>query len=197
MHRTLLRLTVAQYHEMLAQGILAEGEPCELLDGHLVRKDRSRAGEDPMTVGHQHALVVTKLAALGPRLGRLGCHIRTQQPITLAPHSEPEPDAAIVAGTPDDYADRHPRGSDVLCVIEVADSSLELDRTTKLAIYARAGIPVYLIVNLVERTFELHSQPIRRSSRYGDRTVAPVREAIEIPVGDLGSLNLDGRSLVR
>lgn len=82
-------------------------------------------------------------------------------------------------------------------MIEVADSSLELDRTTKLAIYARAGIPVYLIVNPVERTLELHTTPTRRSSRYGDRTVAPVSEAIEIPVEDLGSLKLDGRSLIR
>lgn len=150
-----------------------------------------------MTVGHQHALVVTKLAALGPRLARLGCHIRTQQPITLAPYSEPEPDAAIVSGSPDDYADRHPRGGDVLCAVEVADSSLEIDRTIKLAIYARAAIPAYLIVNLVEHVFELHTKPIRRSARYGDRRVVSANAAIEIPLGESGVVKLDGRSLIR
>lgn len=61
----LMRFTVAQYHTMIADGILAEGQPYELLNGVIVRKDRSASGEDPMTVSYAHATAVTKLAELG------------------------------------------------------------------------------------------------------------------------------------
>lgn len=54
-------LTVEQYHQMIANGILREGLPIELLDGVLVWKDRSHGGDDPMTVGHQHAVAVDKI----------------------------------------------------------------------------------------------------------------------------------------
>lgn len=177
----LLRLTVAQYRNMIASGILAEGEPYELLDGVIVRKDRSAGGADPMTVGYEHALVVKRLAALDAKLGRLGCHIQTQQPITIPPSNEPEPDAAVVLGTPNDYRGRHPGAADVTCVIEVADSSLTMDRTTKLAVYARAGIPTYMIVNLVGRTIEVNTEPARRAGRYAQTTTLKRVERVELP----------------
>src|SRR3954469_25925940 len=94
----MLPLTVEQYHRMIDQGILAEGEPFELLDGFLVRKDRSPSGEDPMTVGLEHVWSVKKLAKLDGKLGKLGCHMQTQQPVSLPPYDEPEPDGAVVLG---------------------------------------------------------------------------------------------------
>ncbi len=48
----------------------------------------------------------------------------------------------------------------MLVAIEVSDSSLKQDRTTKLEIYAEAGIPWYWIVNLQSKVIEVHSQPI-------------------------------------
>ena len=118
-------LTVEQYHQMIEHGILPEGEPIELLQGQLVEKDRSATGEDPMTVGHGHSWVVTELESLGPKLRRLGCHIRVQQPVSVSPIDEPEPDAAVVLGLNALYRQRHPKAADVLCVVEVADSSLQ------------------------------------------------------------------------
>ena len=59
-------LTIDQFHRMIAAAILPEGEPIELIDGLLVRKDRSAVGADPMTVGHAHSLVVTKLQMPDP-----------------------------------------------------------------------------------------------------------------------------------
>ena len=58
--------TVEQYHHLIDIGILPEGEPYELLDGQLVRKDRSATGADPMTVSTEHAWVVRKLTRLNP-----------------------------------------------------------------------------------------------------------------------------------
>jgi Uma2 family endonuclease len=148
-------LTVEQYHRMIASGILPEGEAVELLDGILVRKDRAKAGEDLMTVGTLHAWAVQNLArVLASDLVSRGCHLRTQQPITILPRHEPEPDGAIVVGEMDDYVDAHPGPEQVLCIIEVADSSLQHDRTTKHRIYGEAGIRQYVIINLVERVIE-------------------------------------------
>jgi len=143
------RLTVSQYHGMVEQGILTEGEPFELIDGQVVRKDRSAKGEDSMTVGHRHALTIQKLAGLSRSIEKFGCHVRTQLPVTIKPHNEPEPDAAFIVGRAEDYRSRHPGPKDALCIVEVADSSLQYDRTVKLRVYAGAGIPRYVIINLV------------------------------------------------
>jgi len=166
----LVPLTVDQYHQMIETGILAEGEPIELLDGSLFFKDRSAVGKDPMSVGPDHSLTVKKLARLDRKLNRFGCHIQTQQPVTIPDYDEPEPDGAIVIGKPEDYAGRNPGPADVTCVIEVSDSSLRIDRTTKLRVYADAGIPQYVIINLADRVIEVYSQPMTGRGRYAETT---------------------------
>ena len=189
-------LTVDQYHRMIKTGILEEGAPYELLDGVLVRKDRSAAGEDPMTVGHEHAWVVSKLTALSAKFKRLGCHIRIQSPVTLPPHREPEPDGAVVIGTEDDFLDHHPGAEDVPCVIEVADASLRRDRTTKLRTYAAAGIGHYLIVNLPDRVIEAYTEPLTRKGRYGRSVTLSRRQNVEIPAARGKRLSVAVRTLV-
>src|SRR5688500_16701703 len=144
---------------MVDDGILPEGEPFELIYGQVTRKIRSADGEDAMTVGEHHIWCVKRLAKLGRQLEAAGCHVQTQQPVTLPPYNEPEPDAAIVIGTEDDYLGRKPGAADVTCVVEVADSSLKYDRTVKLAIYADSGIGVYFIINLRDRVVERYSEP--------------------------------------
>jgi Uma2 family endonuclease len=161
------RFTVDQYHRMIAEGILPEGEPIELLNGQLVRKNRSAMGEDPMTVSTRHATTVTKIGDLNPKFKQLGCHLRIQQPVTLPPYHEPEPDVALVTGAIADYANRHPGAKDILCAIEVADSSLQQDRTRKQQIYADSGIPMYVLVNLIEKAVEVYTQPLAGNGRYG------------------------------
>lgn len=177
----LYSLTVGQYHKMIARGILPEGEPYELLNGTIVRKDRSATGEDPMTVGHAHSWAVSAIEELNPLLRKLGCYARIQQPISLPPHDEPEPDGAIVRGRKEDYAQGHPRGSDVLCVIEVADSSLRRDRTTKLGIYAAGKVSRYLIVNLQERVIEEYTQPVPAKEEYSGTKVYEADEKLTLP----------------
>jgi Uma2 family endonuclease len=161
-------LTVEQYHRMIEGGILESGAPIELLDGFLVHKDRAKAGEDPMTVGLDHIWAVENLPEVLAGVRAAGFYVRTQQPITLPPDGEPEPDGAIVRGTKDDYRKRKPLAGDVACVIEVADSSLDRDRGTKQRIYADAGIGQYVIINLVERVVEVYERPLAGSGRYAD-----------------------------
>ena len=164
----LYRHTVEEYHRMIAIGSFAEGEPYELLDGQIVRKIRSANKEDLMTVGIEHALIVKRLAKLTSAFEPLGCHVISQQPITLPPGDEPEPDAAIVRGSLEDYTKHHPHASDILCVIEVADSSLSRDRGYKLRLYANAGIPMYVIVNLLDRVVEVYQRPIQGEGRFAE-----------------------------
>jgi Uma2 family endonuclease len=148
-------LNVEQYHSMRETGILAEDAPVELIDGLLVYKDRGGA----LPVSPLHAFVTHRMARLAPALEARGCHLRLENPITLPPSHEPEPDGAVVQGRPEDYLERHPGPGDVLCVIEVSDSSLRNDRTIKQSIYAAAGIAQFIIVNLVEGRIEVYEDP--------------------------------------
>jgi Uma2 family endonuclease len=168
---------------MIELGILEEGAPIELLDGLLVYKDRGGQEAD-VTVNPLHGLIVTRIMNLASAVRGRGFHLRIQQPITIPPAQEPEPDAAIVRGEPDDYATRHPGAEDVAVVIEVADSSLKRDRGIKQRIYAAAGIPQYLIVNLSESVIEIYEQPEPDSGRYGRTTRLESAAAVCLRLGD-------------
>lgn len=182
--RRVARLDVEQVHAMLAAGILGEAEPIELIDGVLVYKDRSALGEDPMTIGRRHNLVVKLLASLDPEVTSFGRHLQTQGPLSLPPHDEPEPDGVILRGGPRDYTDRLPLGDDADVVIEVADASLSYDRTKKLALYARAGIAQYAIVNLQSPSVELHEEPVPADARYRRTSVLRAGDTIILRLGD-------------
>lgn len=156
-------LSVEQYHSMREAGILDEDAPVELIDGLLVYKDRGGA----VPVSPLHAFVTQRIARLAPALEERGCHVRVENPITLPPSHEPEPDGAVVQGRPEDYLERHPGPGDALCVIEVSDSSLRADRTIKQSIYAAAGIKQLIIVNLVEGRIEVYEEPNIAERCYG------------------------------
>jgi Uma2 family endonuclease len=183
-------LNIDQYQEMIAQGILLEGEPIELLDGILVYKDRSHAGDDPMTVAPLHAWIVKQLENLGPSITGHGCHIRIQFPILIPPRSVPEPDASIVVGSADLYIERHPSGADVLCVVEVSDSSLNIDRTSKQQLYAGAGIGEYFLINIVNHTVEVRTLPRIDERRYANLTIFQVTDQVSFPLADGNKLTI-------
>jgi Uma2 family endonuclease len=153
-------LTVEQYHDMIRTGILESGSPIELIDGVLIAKDRSCRGGKPLSHDPPHALCITRLQRLDRLLEPLGIHLRSQLPVALGSTSEPEPDGAVVRGAPERFADHHPEPKDLLAIIEVADSSLRYDRTTKKRKYAEAAIPQYWIVNLIDRVIEVYHSPV-------------------------------------
>lgn len=160
-------LTVEQFHRMLADGIVADGEPVELIDGVVLRKNRAARGENLMLHGKRHGVAIVQISELlTPLLAAAGCHLRVQLPVTLSPNTEPEPDVAVVAGKSNSFLQRHPGPSDVCLAIEVADSSLEYDRKTKCELYAQAGVRSYWIVNLVDDCIETFESPLPGESRY-------------------------------
>jgi Uma2 family endonuclease len=71
----------------------------------------------------------------------------------------------VVRGDSDDYTDRHPDPGNIALIVEVAESSLSRDRGEKRDNYGRAGIPVYWIVNLVDRQLEVYANPAGGADR--------------------------------
>lgn len=151
------RITVEQYHEMIRLGILAEGDPIELLEGWLVRK---------MPKNPPHVVAGKRLRKALAKVIPRGWEILVQDPITLG-DSEPEPDAAVVVERAHDYLEHHPEPDDIGLVIEVADSSLPRDKGWKKAVYAHAKIACYWIVNLNESSIEVFTEP-NSSSKHPD-----------------------------
>lgn len=143
------RFTVEQYHQMIETGVLVSGDPCELLDGLVVRK---MGKNRPHVIATEHTRAA--LAAVLPP----GWSVAVQEPVTLDT-GEPEPDVMVFRGTVDDYPVSHPTPADVPLVVEVAHSSLPRDREWKRRIYARNGIPVYWIVNVDDNVLEVYSDP--------------------------------------
>lgn len=148
--RALRRFTVDEYHKLIESGALDGKPPVELLEGWIV----NQMGHNP-----PHDVAVKLVSAWLDRALPERVHTRVQSAITLPDLSEPLPDIAVVRGGARDYAARHPGPADILIAIEVADSSLDRDRNDKGPVYARAGIPLYWIVNLPERLVEVYANP--------------------------------------
>jgi hypothetical protein len=141
--------TVDEFHRLIDAHILTEDDHVELLEGWLVEK---LAHHPP------HDCAVELAQDLLPRLLPPGWRVRFQSAITLG-DSEPEPDGAVVRGDPRNRAAHHPGPGEIALVLEISDSSLASDRREKARIYARAGLPIYWILNLVDRQLEIHTDP--------------------------------------
>jgi Uma2 family endonuclease len=144
------RFTVAQYHHMAETGLLSEDDRVELIDGEVV---------ELTPIGRRHAAAVVRLTrACYESIGRRAV-ISPQNPVELDQHGEPQPDLLLLRPRADDYAAAQPTASDVLLLVEVADSSLEYDRQVKLPLYARANIPEVWVEDLVHDVVEVHRDP--------------------------------------
>ncbi|NJO43235.1 MAG: Uma2 family endonuclease [Cyanobacteria bacterium CRU_2_1] len=148
---TLKRWTVQDYHRMNELGILDPNERTELIAGQITLMAAK---------GTPHIL---SLRLLSHQLDKLlvdqPVFVSTQDPIQLDDFSEPEPDLAVVRGTELDYADRHPRPSDVYLIVEVADSTLRQDCEIKDKLYAQANIIEYWVLDLKNRQLHLFRNP--------------------------------------
>jgi Uma2 family endonuclease len=162
---TLRRWRRAEYERLVDLGVFRD-EPIELIGGQLVVAE-------PQGAYHASAISAaeyTLRAALPP-----GWIVRTQLPVLLDEESEPEPDLVVVPGRPADYRGSHPTRPAL--AVEVSESSLAFDREHKGSLYARAGVPEYWIVNLVDRIVEVYRDPEPdAAARYGwsYRSVTPL-----------------------
>ncbi len=141
--------TRQEYERFVRLGAFGPDDKLELIEGEIVNKMAS------MDTPHATTILLTteQLRIVFP----VSFQIRVQLPLAVSDHSEPEPDVAVVVGALRDYEDNHP--TTALLVVEVADTSLAYDRSAKAALYARAGVGDYWLLNLNDRCLEAHRQP--------------------------------------
>ncbi|MFO0891367.1 MAG: Uma2 family endonuclease [Isosphaeraceae bacterium] len=145
------RITVDEYHQILESGALGPEPRVELLEGVIL---------DKMTKNPPHNLACDLLQHQLSALIPPGFFLSMATSMTIEDRQgEPEPDAWILRGAPRDYAGRRRTPTDSPLVIEVADTSYELDRHQKLTTYAASGIPIYWLIDLNRRRIEVHGQP--------------------------------------
>lgn len=144
------RFTVDDYYRMGDAGIFAPDERVELIEGEIVRMN---------PIGSRHAACIDRLSRFFHKTVGENAVIRSQSPLHINDHSEPEPDLMLLKPRDDFYAKAHPGPDDVFLLIEVADSSLAYDRDVKLPLYARAGIAEVWMVDLAAKAVERYLDP--------------------------------------
>jgi Uma2 family endonuclease len=138
-----------EYDDMVRRGVLTPADQVELLEGYMVLK---------MPVNPPHSNCVDVLVELFHGMRLNGWVVRGQGTAKLS-DSRPEPDVALARGDRRTYFARHPEPKDFGLVVEVSDSSLYRDQLDKTRIYARDRVPVYWVVNLIDRRVEVYTDP--------------------------------------
>jgi Uma2 family endonuclease len=152
------RFTVEEYHRMGEAGILPDERRHELICGDIVLRE---------PIGAYHAGTVGRLTRLfTSRLGDRAI-VFVQNPVQFPQEdTELQPDVTLLRPRDDFYTSRHPQAADVLLLIEVADTTLRLDRRVKIPLYARVGVREVWLVDLTTARLEVHREPL--GDRYGD-----------------------------
>ena len=143
-------LTVDDFRRLGEVGILHEDDRVELIDGVMI---------DMAPIGSLHASQVNHLTnRLVPAVSGRAI-IAPQNPLHLDTASEPQPDIMVLRHRADFYAAAHPQPSDVLLLIEVADTSLSYDRDIKIPLYAHHAIPEAWLIDVQSQRVEVFRQP--------------------------------------
>lgn len=173
----LSRISVAQYDRLISAGAIFDAEDVELIEGLLVSK---------MGRNRPHILAGKLGLAALQRIVPEGWHVAKEDPIRASDWSKPEPDLAVIRGGITDYVDRDVTAADVGVVVEIAESSLTVDRDVMGRLYAAGGIPGYWIVNLVAGHVEVYADPdpvagyrSRKDYRRGE-TIPVVLDGLEV-----------------
>ena len=166
------KFTLDHYEHMIAVGAFDEpyNIPVELLHGEIVMMS---------PIGPSHSNDIDILAQWSfENMTNHPIRVRIQNPIRLSTdHSEPEPDVCWVKEQ--NYSSQHPGPEDIMLLIDVAESSLTMDRGAKLAAYAAAGIADNWIVNLIDKQIEVYREPeaekyLQKQIVRGDEMIAPL-----------------------
>jgi Uma2 family endonuclease len=168
------RLSRQDYYRLGEAGILRQDDRVELLEGQLV---------DMSPIGPRHAIITDNLNELLVTRFAGRAQVRCKEPVVLDDGSEPQPDFALVRRPWHGYPNTHPGPGDIFLLIEVADSSLDFDRTVKLELYARAGIREVWIVDLTADAVLVHRGPTGGAYDSVVRIAAPVALDVEAQPG--------------
>jgi Uma2 family endonuclease len=125
----------------------------ELIEGELINK---------MGNHRPHVNSQTLLMAWLVRVFGAGC-VQQEAPVDVRPEdnhtNEPEPDLIVLKRDLSNFPSANPCSSDLDLVVEVSDTTLYFDLHTKAALYGRAGIPDYWVLDVAGRRLIVHRQP--------------------------------------
>jgi Uma2 family endonuclease len=167
---------------MAEAGVLTESDHVELIEGEIIEMS---------PIGSRHAACVRKLGNLLTRMLAQIAIVSIQNPVRLNDYSEPEPDIALLKQKDDFYAQSHPTPEDIYVVIEVADTSVEYDRSIKMPLYGRAGIAETWIVDLNKEVIEVYTESLNNTYqkaqvlRRGDELLSQTIQGLRMKVDDL------------
>ena len=176
------KLSLKAYHQMAQAGILNEDSRVELIQGELI---------DMAPIGSRHAWMLSILNKALVEAVANAAIVYPQNPIALPPDSEPQPDIALLRPKVSGYGDASPGAADVLLLIEVADTSVEYDRTIKLQLYAVHGIPEVWLFDLQRGVVEVNLDPTakgyrRRLERKNTEILSPsLLPAVNVVLADI------------
>lgn len=151
------RFTREQYYEMGARGFF-DGKRVELLFGEIVEMS---------PINWAHARAVGRVTDAMMVAFAIGHWLSIQQPFAAPgtkPGSEPQPDVAVIPGARDDYTD-HPTVATL--IVEVSDTTVAKDITTKAELYATAGVADYWVLDLDGRQLHVFRDPEPRPEGLG------------------------------
>lgn len=164
------RFTADEYQRMGEAGIFPPGDRVELIEGEILTMSPIGSPHAAAVARGTHALITTTGGQ---------CIVRVQLPIRLDGYSEPEPDFALAWPRDDFYRTAHPGPTDVMLVIEVADTTLRYDREVKGPLYARSGIVEYWLVDLNDETVTCYSKP--ENGGYREVTTHRRQQSLRLP----------------
>ena len=142
--------TAEEFRRMGEAGLLREDDRLELVEGVIV---------EMAPIGHRHASCVRKLNEVFHEiLGQV--HIDVQNPLSVSHEDDLYPDIVLLRRREDRYVGNIPEAKDALLVVEVADTTLEYDRTVKLPRYGAAGVHEVWIVDLQGKRIWVHRKPL-------------------------------------
>lgn len=144
------QFTVKEYNRMIEAGILTKDDRVELIKGEIIQM---------AAIGRRHAACVNRLAELFILRLAQAVTIGVQNPVELNDNSEPQPDLALLRRRADFYEAGHPQPSDVLLLVEVADTTIESDREIKIPLYANSNIAEVWLVDINQRLMEVYREP--------------------------------------
>lgn len=130
-------------------GVFAPEARLELLEGEIV---------EMAPIGSAHAAMVNTLNRVFSAAGDQVV-VSVQNPLVVGERSVAQPDLALLEPRADRYAKSHPAATDVLLVVEVADTTLAFDLGTKVPLYARAGVTEAWVVDLRARAVRVFRDP--------------------------------------
>jgi Uma2 family endonuclease len=173
--------TTGEFRNMIEIGVLSEDDRVELVDGEIVEMS---------AIGHRHATCVRKLNRLFRKIGDRAL-VDVQNPLGISEEDDFYPDVVLLKPREDEYSGAIPKATDALLVVEVADTTLEFDRTIKLPRYAAAGVSELWIVDIQAARIWVHRKPLEGDygevfeARSGDVLQVADLEGVEIKVEDV------------